>query len=145
VYRDVTVISPERAKILAFYKATKGTFDIKFDFFDRSMDEDLTRAILGLDGMAWAFEGILERRPEVSELVTPQDWVAPKKFEARVKALGGKLADCYPDMHHPRAASAMGRTVYAVGLTCITRDHSGEYDEDKLADTAGKLEWEQWN
>ena len=66
-------------------------------------------------------------------------------FEARVKALGGKLADCYPDMHHPRAASAMGRTVYAVGLTCITRDHSAPYDEDNLGGGAYQLVWEEWN
>ena len=140
VYRDVTLDTPTFARIIVVYKASKGGFGIKFGLDN---DAAITReksAVLGTDGMAWAFDGLLVRRPKAAEVVYRAG--SPATFEAHVKALGGKLADCYPTSKYSDRGSASADTMYAVGLACIAKGSSDAGDELSVVSTLWGVEWE---
>ena len=99
------------------------------------------KVIMGINGMAWAFDGILERRPQDSEIVSKPSY--PTRFEARVKALGGKRANCFLTFGYPEAGSALDGTLYAVALGCIAKDSRKDWYEDTFLSTLWNLEWEK--
>jgi hypothetical protein len=144
VYREVQRGSPEVVSFIVFYTATKGAFDIKpyvdnespAHFAARHVEEK--KAIMGVDGVAWAFDGLVERPPRESE-INPD--IEHNWFEARVPALGGKLATCTPTFKYAGPAQGSSNAAYAMALTCTAKDHTGTYYEDSVTSTLWHVEW----
>ncbi len=139
VYRETEFVSKKFVKFVVLYKASKGGFGIRFDLDDEAQVARQKSAVAGTDGAAWAFEGLLDRRPKEADIAYPPG--LPVRFEAHVKALGGKLAYCFPTSKYSERGSASADTVYAIGLACTPKGDS-EGDELSVTNTLWYVEWE---
>mgnify|MGYP006290763911 CR=1 FL=1 len=143
VYREVLRSSPEFVRFIVFYQASKGSFDLQANGDDTPAGKATRiarerKAIMGIDGMAWAFAGLVERPPKEAEL-SPETY--HNFFEARVPSLGGKLAQCTPTIKYATPPLDAANTTYAMGLACVAKDHRSAYYEDTVTSTLWPIEW----
>ncbi len=131
VYRDVTMHGPSMAVIVVLYKASRGDFSTNPDA-DRSMlSRQQHDASPENANLPWAFEGFLARPPEKVEAGPGPRYY---RFEAPVAVFDGAVATCWAgfrdSMRAPDMASQETSTVYAVAVTCATKEQAGALNDD---------------